>query len=457
MSRTLPLRRWLVVMLAITFIVPVAITAIVIAHVLSGPHPPIDIAADELRAGAHQWRDPAWQAAMRAKLAPRHVDFVLMAGRQVIYSSVPDPLTAAGNQVRLARSVTVPGTDQVAHLYADQPTWNQNGPNGDGRPFWLIPIVALIAFTITLAGLGWFLGRMVVRPLAATSRAAHEIAGGNLDITLPDSRVREVAEVNHAFIGMSDALRESLQQQARVEQERRLFIGAVVHDLRTPLFALRGYLDGLEGGVANTPERRAHYLDVARSKAGALEHLIADLFDFTRLEYLDQTPATEPLDLRSLLRQIVDGRQPAADERHITLTLDEPEDAVMVDADQHMLARVIENLLENALRYTPAGGTIRFRVSNDHSHVTFQVEDSGPGISAEDMPHIFAPLFRGETSRNRRTGGAGLGLTVARRILRAHGGDLTAANKPDGGAVFTASLPALSIARRPAPTERSLV
>lgn len=442
MSRTLPLRRWLVVMLAITFLVPVAVTAIVIAHVLSGPHPPIDTAADDIRAGAQQWRDPAWQTAMTKELAPQHIDFVLMAGNREIYRSTPDPLATTGDQVRLARDVTMPGTDQVAYVYADQPTWNQNGPNGNGRPFWLIPIVALIAFTITLAGLGWFLGRMVVRPLAATSRAAHDIAGGNLDITLPDSRVREVAEVNRAFTGMSEALRASLAQQNRIEQERRLFIGAIVHDLRTPLFALRGYLDGLAAGVADTAERRAHYLDVARTKADALERLITDLFEFTRLEYLDQTPQTEPLDLRPFLRQIVEGHQPAADERGATVALDVPDEPVMVAADRHMLGRAVENLLDNALRYTPPGGAIRLSAGREDGSATFRVEDTGPGIPAEDLPHIFAPLYRGEHSRNRRTGGAGLGLTVARRILRAHGGDLTAINAPAGGTVFTATLPA---------------
>lgn len=455
--KTLPLRRWLMIMLAVTFIIPVFVTSLVIAHVLTGPKPPIDVAVTELAAGGPHWRDPSWQAAMTAKLAPQHIAFVLMAGDREVYRSAPDPVASVDGQTRLVRSVTVPGTNLVADVYADQPTWNRHGPSDTGPPFWLIPIVALIAFTITLVGLGWFLGRMVVRPLAATSHAAHEVAEGNLDIALPDSRVREVAEVNHAFVGMSDALRASLDQQARAEQERRLFIGAVVHDLRTPLFSLRGYLDGLANGVADTPARRAHYLDVARAKADALEHLIADLFDFTRLEYLDQTPRTEPLDLRSLLRQIADGRQPAAAERRVTLALDLPEQPVMTEADRHMLARVVENLLDNALRYTPAGGTIHLRASADPGWATFQVEDSGSGIPAGEMPHIFAPLYRGESSRNRRTGGAGLGLTVARRILRAHGGELAAANAPAGGACFTATLPAATGATQPHPAERAAV
>ena len=103
----------------------------------------------------------------------------------------------------------------------------------------------------------------------------------------------------------------------------------------------------------------------------------------------------------------------------------------------------IENLLDNALRHTPAEGTITIRYETSADRVAFTVADTGPGIAARDLPHLFEPLYRGEASRNRETGGAGLGLAIARRILRAHGGDLTAANGPAGGAEFTGWLPLL--------------
>ena len=106
-----------------------------------------------------------------------------------------------------------------------------------------------------------------------------------------------------------------------------------------------------------------------------------------------------------------------------------------------MLTRVVENLLDNALRHTPVGGRIRVEWGREGATLHFTVADSGPGIAGHDLPHLFTPLYRGETSRNRQTGGAGLGLAIARRILRAHGGDLTVANGPVGGAVFTATLP----------------
>src|SRR5207302_9123398 len=122
-------------------------------------------------------------------------------------------------------------------------------------PAWLVPAAGLSALLVTLAVVAWGLGRVVLRPLAAMSRAADQIAGGNLDVQLPPSRAREVAEVAAALAGMSAALRAALQRQAALEEERRLFIGAIAHDLHTPLFVLRGYLQGLETGVVRTPEK----------------------------------------------------------------------------------------------------------------------------------------------------------------------------------------------------------
>jgi signal transduction histidine kinase len=322
----------------------------------------------------------------------------------------------------------------VAYIYSP--------PGGvSGSRYWLFPVTGFSTLLLTLAGIGWVLGRAINAPLAATGRAARQVAAGDLDVTLPSSRVREVAEVNTAFESMSAELRATLQRQNELEQERRLFIGAIVHDLRTPLFALRGYLEGFEQGLAETPEKRARYIAVAREKAGALERLIADLFDYTRLEYLDQAPNREPLDLAALLRRLVDGLQPQAEAKGVQLTFVTPEGSCRVDGDSHLLTRAVENLLDNALRHTPSGGVVRVACQSSPAGARFSVSDSGPGIPPADLPHLFTPLFRGETSRNRRTGGAGLGLTIARRILQAHHGDLSAANGAEGGAVFTGTLP----------------
>jgi len=439
-AATLPIRRWLALALAAMFVVPVLVTGFITYHLVAPPPNPQAAAARIVTDGVSTWSDPSWQDATKATLAADGVDFVLVQNGREVYRSVSDPAAGGGGWLggRVVREVVVPGSggQDVAYLYSDQ-AW---GPWQGGRT-WLYPLIGFTTLVLTLAGVAWFLGRTVIRPLAATSRAARQVAAGDLDVGLPSSRVREVAEVSTAFESMSAALRASLQQQANLEQERRLFIGAIVHDLRTPLFALRGHLEGLERGLADTPEKRARYIGVAQEKAAALDRLVSDLFDYTRLEYLEQAPASRPLDLAALLRRLVDALQPRAEAKGVTLVLECPPGPCVVDGDSHLLTRAAENLLDNALRYTPSGGAIRVRCDTEPGLARFSVADSGPGIPPGDLPHLFQPLFRGETSRNRRTGGAGLGLTIARRVLVAHGGDLTARNGLDGGAVFTATLP----------------
>jgi len=442
---TLSIRRWLALILIVTLAIP----AIVSAGIVSWQVHPTGAAGDlegKLRAEVARWDDPDWQATTGATLAAGETRFILVdgAGREV-YRSAADPFASAGDnrQGLIVRRLIVTGGEGAAtrllgtaYLYYPQ----QLGE------LWLLPLASIGGLALILALVGWFIERAIIRPLAATARAARQVAEGDLDVQLPTSAVREVAAVNEAFVGMSGALREALGQQAALEQERRLFIGAVAHDLRTPLFALRGYLDGLGQGLANTPEKTARYIAVAQEKAATLERLIADLFEYTRLEYLDQTPRRDPIDLGALLLRLVEGLRPQAETKGVALALIAPPEApdaaplVPIQGDAHQLTRAVENLLDNALRHTPTGGRIEVAWRVEPQRAVFTVRDTGAGIAPHDLPHIFTPLYRGEESRNRRTGGAGLGLTTARRIMLAHGGDLAATNAAGGGALFTGSL-----------------
>ncbi len=442
--RSLPIRRWLLLALGAILVVPL-VAAVAVGLSLGGaPAEAGEIAAARLQGDVTQWEDPGWQARMTSELADLGVDFVLVDDGQEIYRTVADPILGRDGEAgpRQVRVVTVAGdaSSPTAYVYADDSLGT--GPPVDRRYF-LVPGAALVALLVTLAGIAWFLGRTVVRPLAAASDAARRIAAGQLDVSLAPSRVREVADVNTALTRMSAELRTSLERQAALEQDRRFFIAAIAHDLRTPLFSLRGYLEGLQQGIANSPDKRAHYLAVAQEKATALERLITDLFDYSRLEYLDQAPSREPLDLGALLGQAADGLRREAEDGRVRLVVEPASTSCLVDGDEHLLMRVLQNLLDNALRHTPSGGTVRLECHAGPDGTVFSVTDSGPGIAPEDLLRLFAPLYRGDTSRNRQTGGAGLGLTIARGILLAHGGDLTAGNRDDGvrGAVFTGALP----------------
>lgn len=472
--RTLPLRLWL----ALALIAIVGLPAIVIsggATLIARPQPPeqVRVAAVQrfLAESVAWWRDPNWQRGAGRQLFRMGVDVQVVdaTGHQLfvtpgalkmlqqwgtvtalLLGRTPRPPSLATPLVppRYVTTVVIPAP---ASLRSEHPMTN-HPPLGiaylwlaprppDWVQTWGLPLAGLAALLLALVAVAVFLERLVLRPLAALSKATRQIAAGDLDIHAPSSAAREVDEVSAGLAVMRGALHNALEHQQALEQERKLFIGAVAHDLRTPLFMLRGYLEGLETRVVTTPEKVAEYVHECRAKADALERLIADLFTFTKVEYLEQEPRRESLELGALLRAAVEGRQLQAEEAGVALVLDGPRTPCALVGDSQMLTRAVENLLENALRHTSAGGQITVSWGADGAGLVWRVADTGAGIAAQDLPHLFMPLYRGEASRNRQTGGAGLGLTIARRILQAHGGDLTAANRAIGGAAFTATLP----------------
>lgn len=392
---------------------------------------------------ATRWRDPQWQSSMRDTLNTLGGGVVISdpSGVELFRAGPVGDRTHPGwwSAMHPSQQIMVVENGQAwgtAQLFAPQ--------RSDG----LARVAAGIALLLAILNVGWQMRRAVIRPLEAMGRAARRIAGGNLDFVLPASRVREIAEVRAAFQAMGDGLRDAIGRQAALEEERRFFVGAIAHDLRTPLFTLRGSLVGLEQGLATSPEKAARYIAVCRQKADQLDRLVDDLFAYTKAEYLEQTLRREQLDFGAILARAVDDLQPRARLKDVTVTHEGPDDCPALAGDAHLVGRAVENLLDNALRHTPSGGKIAVRWRTEPDRVAFTVADTGAGIAAHDLPHLFEPLYRGEASRNRETGGAGLGLTIARRILRAHGGDLIAANGATGGAEFTGWLPRTSLADR---------
>ncbi|HEY7908583.1 MAG TPA: HAMP domain-containing sensor histidine kinase [Thermomicrobiales bacterium] len=394
----------------------------------------LDSEVQSIAGSAANWHDPQWQASLRETLNTLGVGGVLRdpSGAEIFRTGT---VNSGGHPpwggVASQQATVLEGGQEIGTIELSVPQRDDS----------LARMVATIALVLAIIHAGWRIRRSVVQPLEAMGRAARRIAGGDLDFTLPTSSVREVADVRDAFETMGEGLRDSIERQAELEEERRFFIGAIAHDLRTPLFALRGSLVGLAQGLADSPEKAARYVAVCRQKADQLDRLVEDLFAYTKAEYLAQTIRHERLDFGSLMDAAIEGFRPQAQEKGVTITRHAPEDSPMTRGDAHLLGRVVENLLDNALRHTPSGGAVTVGWRAEPDRLVFTVADTGPGIAARDLPHLFDPLYRGEASRNRETGGAGLGLAIARRILHAHGGDLAAANRDTGGAEFTGWLP----------------
>ena len=283
--------------------------------------------------------------------------------------------------------------------------------------------IALIAALVVAVV---FLRRWVVTPLARLAADADRIAGGELEVTPIRTRAREVAQVGEAMHGMAGALGAAVDASAAAERDRRFLVTAIAHDLRTPLFTLRGSLEALERGLGN-----GNYLDLAQDRASHLDQLVTDLFAFSRFEY-----AREDADWARGRRR---GAGPAhgrrARQRGRRARAGRAGD---VQGDAQALQRVLTNLLDNALRHSRERVDITTQRVN--GTVTVEVVDDGPGFAEADLPRVFEPLFRGDRAR----GGAhaGLGLAIARRLARAHGGDVQAANADGGGARLTVQLPA---------------
>jgi len=309
----------------------------------------------------------------------------------------------------------------------------------------IIQIVAgvtglLLAFLIVAVAMR----RFILIPLEKMSTSVRQIADGDLDIQLPSSKISEIAEVQNGFDVMVDSLKKSIQKQVELEAERRFVITAVAHDLRTPLFALRGYLDGLEQGIADSPEKKAKYLAVCKEKSAQLDRLVEDLFTFAKTEYQEMELSEKMIDLSLVLKNSIESLSLQAQQKGISIITDHLTSDCNIKGDAHLLERAMNNLIDNAVRHTPRNGKIFISCNREVNQVTFTIQDTGEGFSTEDLQRVFEPLYRGEASRNRSTGGAGLGLTISQRIIRQHGGELVVGNAPKGGAVIRGWMPLAS-------------
>jgi signal transduction histidine kinase len=288
-------------------------------------------------------------------------------------------------------------------------------------------LVGLLALALALVAGVVLLRRWVVAPLARLAADAQRIAGGELEVTPVSSRTREVAEVGAALHGMADGLRGALAERQAADEQRRFLVSAIAHDLRTPLFTLRGSLEAIEHGIGNGDQ-----LHRAQDKAPLLDRLVGDLFTFSRLEYAGPEIERERLDVAQLAHEAAD----TVDPRIVVVAPDTP---VALDGDHAVLLRVLVNLLDNAARH--ARSRVELRVSAAEAEVRIEILDDGPGIDPDDLPQLFEPLFRADRTRNSATGGAGLGLAIVQRLTAAHGGSVHAENRLEGGACFTVRYP----------------
>jgi len=289
----------------------------------------------------------------------------------------------------------------------------------------LLPIVAAISFftgVLTLL-IGFLLARRVVTPLADVIAAAHAVADGDLSTRVPVSGPGDLRGLSDSFNRMADSLE-------RNDHERRDLLADVAHELRTPLTIIRGKLEGIVDGVY--PADETHVAQVLE-ETYLLERLVEDLRLLTLAESGQLHFDLQPVDLSELARQTADLFAAEASEKNVAISVEAASDLPTVSADPQRLSQVIGNLVSNALRYAPTGGWVTITARGVVGGVELAVSDNGPGVPESDLPKLFDRFWRGEKSRSRAAGGAGLGLAIARQLVEAQGGSISASNVPGGG------------------------
>ncbi|GAB3955789.1 hypothetical protein GCM10027614_66190 [Micromonospora vulcania] len=240
----------------------------------------------------------------------------------------------------------------------------------------------------------------------------------------------EIARLAEVFNDMSE-------RRERLELLRKAMVSDIAHEMRTPVSNIRGWLEAVEDGVA-APDRRL--FSSLLEEATLLQHVITDLQDLAAADAGELRLHREQVYLADLLAQVVEAHRVQADHAGVTLSARTEADPVL-DADPVRLRQAIGNLVANAVRHTPAGGSVTISAASAADGVTVTVTDTGSGISAEDLPRVFDRFWRAEKSRSRQTGGSGLGLAIVRKLTEAHGGSVSATSTPNQGSTFTIHLP----------------
>jgi signal transduction histidine kinase len=299
-------------------------------------------------------------------------------------------------------------------------------------------VVAGMVAVLAAVAVSFFVSQRVVLPVQEMMAASQRIADGHYDERVgvpgdagPDE-LDELARLALSFNQMTDRLEQT-------EARRLELIGDVAHELRTPLSAIKGYMEGLVDGVL--PAEATTFHQVFR-EADRLQRLVHDLQQLSRVE-----AGAYNLDLRSappdrLVEGVVArlGRQ--FEEKGVALETDVPPDLPLVRADEDRIGQVLLNLVGNALQYTPPGGRVLLAVRREEERVWFSVQDTGIGISPEQLAHVFVRFYRVDKSRSRAGGGSGIGLTIAKHLVEAHGGLIEGASGgPDQGSTFSFTIP----------------
>jgi len=296
--------------------------------------------------------------------------------------------------------------------------------------------VISLAFAYVVAG-------ALTSQIQQLSSAARRLASGELQTRVGHHGADEIGQLAASFDDMAERLEQAFARQAALEASRRELITAVSHDLRTPLATTRAMVEAMADRVVTDPAEVQRYLGLILQETHHLSRLIDDLFELSQIDSGALRLQRMPIDIAELVSETVAAYEVAATERSIQLVDESACEGCRVEADPERLQRVLRNLVDNALRHTPPGGTVKIGVCAQAGDIAVAVDDSGPGVAEVELERIFDRFYRAEPSRHRKhAGGAGLGLAIARGLIEAHNGRIWAERSALGGMAVRMRLPA---------------
>jgi signal transduction histidine kinase len=388
---------------------------------------------------AHYWsQNRSWQKVQpvvkqTALLSSAHI--ILVASNGTVIGDSKEKLLGTGNYtnasvtpIQLTEAQELLGEVYIIPDLAGEPYATFREQSASTSRFLLLGGSLAIAIALILI---FFLSRRITSPIDALANAARRLGGGDLSQRVQLRGEGEVAALAQAFNSMAADLDHA-------EQLRQNLVADVAHELRTPLSNIQGYLEAIRDGVMKPDAATIRSLN---EEAALLSGLVNELQELSLAEAGELKLVYQAEDITNLIKQAVTPWQPKMAAKEILLSIDLPDNLPLVSIDWQRVEQVLHNLLENAVAHTGKGGNITVAAAKQGDWVEVSVSDTGEGIPAEDLPNIFERFYRVDRSRARATGGSGLGLTIAKRLVEAHGGKISVKSKLGKGSRFSFTLP----------------
>ncbi|HEY9574935.1 MAG TPA: HAMP domain-containing sensor histidine kinase [Lachnospiraceae bacterium] len=299
----------------------------------------------------------------------------------------------------------------------------------------IVAMIIILAFT--LLGLTVWIYNGVIAPLNKLKKATNSIKDGNLDFELDVNGVDEISDLCNDFEEMRKRLKLSAEEKVQFDKENKELISNISHDLKTPITAIKGYVEGIMDGVADTPEKMERYVKTIYNKANDMDRLINELTFYSKID-TNRIPYTfNKIAINEYFDDCIEEIGMDLEEKGVELLYkNEIEDPVQVIADAEQIKRVINNIVGNSIKYRDSSKKvckIWIRLKDVGDFVQVEIEDNGKGIAAKDLTNIFDRFYRTDTSRNSSKGGSGIGLSIVKKVLEDHGGKVWATSKEHEG------------------------